>query len=221
MPGLRYKLARAFVGSIHFQCVRQFVLGREQLGRPGGFVIACTHLSHLEPAIVSCHTRRHITWIARVEFFKWRWLRPILELADALPIDRQGRSVRTIRRAITLAKGGDIVGIFPEGGVAKGADAMFRGGPMKRGACVIAIRAGVPIVPCVVLGTEHLNRVPPWLPFKRARVWVAYGEPIQPPAASLHRRTARFEMAEKLQAEVIRTYGELLAKSGLRDDQVA
>ena len=98
---------------------------------------------------------------------------------------------------------------------------MFRGGPMKRGACVIAIRAGVPIVPCVVLGTEHLNRVPPWLPFKRARVWVAYGEPIHPPPASLHRRAARFEMAEKLQVEVKRTYEELLAKSGLRDEQVA
>lgn len=221
MPGLRYKLARAFVGSIHFQCVREFVLGRDRLQQPRGFVIACTHLSHLEPAVVSCHTRRHITWIARIEFFKWWWLRPILKTADALPIDRQGRSVKTIRRAISLAKGGDIVGIFPEGGVAKGADAMFRGGPMKRGACVIAIRAGVPIVPCVVLGTEHLNRVAPWLPFKRARVWVAYGEPIFPPPTSLHRRAARFEMTEKLQVEVMRTYRELLASAGLNDAEVA
>ena len=64
MPGLRYKFARAFVGSIHFQCVKECVLNRERLDQPGGFVIACTHLSHLEPAIVSCHTRRHITWIA-------------------------------------------------------------------------------------------------------------------------------------------------------------
>ena len=211
MPGLRYKLARVFVGAIHFQCVRELVLHRDRLARPGGFVIACTHLSHLEPAVVACHTKRHITWIARVEFFQWWWLR----------IDRAGRSIKTLRRVIGLARGGDIVGIFPEGGVAKGNDAMFRGGPMKRGACVIAIRAGVPIVPCVVLGTEHLNRVAPWLPFKRAKVWVAYGEPIFPPATSLHRRAARFEMAEKLQAEVVRTYRELLASAGMSDEQVA
>lgn len=221
MPGLRYKLARAFVGSIHFQCVREFVLGREQMQRPGGFVIACTHLSHLEPAVVSCHTKRHITWVARVEFFQWRWLAPILKTAAALPIDRQGRSVKTIRRAIELTRSGRIVGIFPEGGVATGSDAMFRGGQIKRGACVIAIRGDVPIVPCVVLGTEHLNRVRPWLPFKRAKVWVAYGEPIFPPTGGMHRRAARFEMAERLQAEIVRTYQNLLTQSGLRDEQVA
>ena len=221
MPGLRYKLARAFVGSIHFQCVREFVVGHERLARGGGFVIACTHLSHLEPAVVACHTRRHITWIARVEFFKWWWLAPILRTAGSLPIDRAGRSVRTLRRAIALARGGDIVGIFPEGGVATGADAMFRGGPIKRGACVIAIRAAVPILPCVVLGTERLNRVRPWLPFKRARVWVAYGRPIFPPPASLHRRAARFEMAGQMQAEVMRTYRQLLDAAGLDDAAVA
>jgi 1-acyl-sn-glycerol-3-phosphate acyltransferase len=221
MPGLRYKLGRAFVGSIRLQCVREFVIGRRHMQRSGGFVIACTHLSHLEPAIVSCHTRRHITWIARVEFFRWRWLAPILKMAEALPIDRQGRSVRTIRRAIDLTRRGEIVGIFPEGGVATGTDAMFRGGTMKRGACVIAIRGNVPIVPCVVLGTEKLNRVAPWLPFKRAGVWVAYGEPIFPPPNSMHRRAARFEMAERLQREIMRTYQQLLERSGLRDEQVA
>ena len=47
--------------------------------------------------------------------------------------------------------------LFPEGGVVKGPATVCRGGPIKKGACVIAQRAGVPIIPCVVLGTHRLN----------------------------------------------------------------
>ena len=205
---------------IRNQCVVEFVLDRRRLERPGGFVLATTHHSHLEPAIIGCHTRRTIHWIARVEFFRHRVVAAALRLCGALPIDRQGRSVRTLRRAIALARAGEIVGIFPEGGVTTGPAAMVRGGGLKRGACVIACRAGVPIVPVVVLGTERLNRIRPWLPAKRARVWVAYGRTVELPPASVHRRAARFEMADRLQAEFVRLYRELLARSGVSDGEV-
>ena len=215
-----YRLARRLGQIVRNQCVVEFVLNRRRLDRPGGFVLAATHVSHLEPAIVSCHARRTIHWIARVEFFRHRLAGAALRFVGALPLHREGVPARTIRRAIALAAAGEVVGIFPEGGVKTGGDAVFRGGPMRRGACVIAIRAGVPIVPCVVLGTERLNRVGPWLPFKRARAWVAYGHAIELPPTSMHRRAARIDMARRLQAEFVRLYRELLDRSGLADDEV-
>src|SRR5262249_49924951 len=115
-----------------------------------------------------------------------------------------------------------IVGIFPEGGVVRGTDAVFRGGPMKRGVCVVGIRAGVPVVPVVVLGTERLNSVSPWLPARRGRLWIAFGREIQPPPLrpGVSRRGARFQMADQIQSEFIRAYRELLSHSGLADAQI-
>lgn len=214
-----YKLCRAGCQCIKLQCVREVTLGRERTRRPGGFVLACTHLSHLEPIVVSCAVRRQVRWMARVEFYRTRWGASLLRWGGAFPVDRFGYSLPAVRGAIRLAARGEIVGIFPEGEVTAGARSALRGGSIKRGACAIAIHAGVPIVPVVVLGTDRLNRVAPWLPFKRARVWIAFGNDVTPNTA-IHRRAARFEMADRLRAEYVRTYQELLAAAGLRDDQV-
>ena len=181
-------------------------------------MLAATHVSHLEPAVIACHTRRTIHWIARIEFFRHPLAARFMRFCGAIPVDRSGRSVASFRRAIALARAGEVVGIFPDGGVVRGAASIFRGGEPKRGACLIAMRAGVPIVPVVVLGTERLNRVAAWLPFRRSRVCSAYGRAIEPPAA--RGRAARFEMGDRMQAEFVRAYRELLSASGLRDDEV-
>lgn len=217
---LGYSLARSLAAFVRNQCIVEFVLNRRQLQRQGGFIVACTHLSHLEPALVSVHSRRPIYWLARVEFFRVWWFRPFLKLVRAISVNRQGVAAAAIRRAIRLARRGEIVGIFPEGGVAHGPAAIIRGGPMKRGVCVIAMHAGVPIIPCVVLGFDQLTRVSPWLPAKRGRVWVAYGDPIYPPAelpSRSRRREARFQMADQLQAAFATLYAQLLERANLSD----
>lgn len=214
-----YNLCRMGCRFVKVQCVREVALARERADRSGGFILACTHLSHLEPIVVSCAVRRHVRWMARVEFYRSRWGAAVLNWGGAFPVDRFGYSLPAVRTAIRLASGGEVVGIFPEGEVSKGERSVLRGAEIKRGVCAIALRARVPVVPVVVLGTDRLNRVAPWLPFKRARVWMAFGNDITPDP-TLHRRAARFEMAERLRAEYLRTYRELLNASGLRDADV-
>ena len=96
---------------------------------------------------------------------------------------------------------------------------MFRGGRVKRGVCSIACRAQSPILPVVVLGTHTLTSIKPWLPFRRGRVWVAFGQPITPPAYDDRktRRQHRESLAEQVQAEFIRTYRELIDHADLAD----
>ncbi len=204
---------------VKLQCVREFALCRERAEREGGFILACTHLSHLEPIVVSCVVRRHVRWMARIEFYRARWSAAVLKWGGAFAVDRYGHSLPAVRTAIRLARQGEVVGIFPEGEVCKGARSVLRGAEIKRGVCAVAIHAGVPVVPVVVLGTDQLNRVAPWLPFKRARVWIAFGNDVVPDP-TLHRRAARFEMAERLREEYVRTFQGLLGATGLRDDQV-
>ncbi|MBC7835820.1 MAG: 1-acyl-sn-glycerol-3-phosphate acyltransferase [Phycisphaerales bacterium] len=200
--------------------MRQLVLDGHRAQRAGGFILACTHLSHLEPILVSGIVERQIRWMARVEFYRRRWAAAALNLGGAFPVDRFGCSIRSIRTAVRLAKAGECVGIFPEGGVAQGRQSVLRGAPFKQGVCTIAIEARVPVVPVVVLGTDRLNQLGPWLPFRRGRVYCAFGSDIVPPPRSGSRRGDRIEMAVRLREEFQRVYHDLLSRSGITDEQV-
>jgi 1-acyl-sn-glycerol-3-phosphate acyltransferase len=97
----------------------------------------------------------------------------------------------------------------------------MRGGPIKHGACLVACRAGAPIVPVVVLGTDKLTRVGPWLPFKHARIWMIFGEPVYPPQGEPRRRVARRRMGVALQQRFGDLYRELCSTCGIDDRDVS
>src|SRR5262249_10648684 len=107
-----------------------------------------------------------------------------------------------------IARGGEVVGICPEGGRKLGPEAAVRGGLIKKGVCSVAIRSGVPVVPCVMLGTSDLNQIGPWLPAKRARLWVAYGQPLEPPPGK-STRAKREALRTQLSDAYVRLYQEL------------
>jgi 1-acyl-sn-glycerol-3-phosphate acyltransferase len=91
--------------------------------------------------------------------------------------------------------------------VARGRHSVLCGGGIRTGVCSVAIRAGVPIVPVVLIGSAELSRVGPWLPAKRGRLWVAYGQPI-PPRAGRSTRATR----DALRRALVGAVGELSAE---------
>jgi len=218
---LFYRTSRLAGQIIFFLTMRKKVLNAQAAQRAGGYVLALTHLSHLEPFCASLINRRHIDWMTRKEFFKYRLVSQILYWSNAFRVNRQGIPVSSVRIAIDRARKGRVVGICPEGGVKQGADSAFRGGSIKRGCCSVALRANVPIVPCVMLGTDKLNAVGPWLPFKRAKIWVAYGEAIYPPAGLKSTRASRAKLSEQIQSAYRELYARLCEQYGIRDCDVA
>jgi 1-acyl-sn-glycerol-3-phosphate acyltransferase len=165
--------------------------------------------------------KRKIDWMSRVEFFRYHLISSLLYALDAFPVNRQGVCVRAIRTSIRRVRSGRIIGIFPEGGVTHARDSALLGGPIKKGACVVAYRAAAPIVPVVVLGTDKLNCVGPWLPFRRGRVWLIFGRPIHPPLNEPRRRVARDVMARALQSEFQSLYQELCSTYGIDRGEAA
>ncbi|CAN5433496.1 lysophospholipid acyltransferase family protein [soil metagenome] len=215
-----YNLLCHFGRHVTRQCLRQIVLHRDRADRAGGYVLAPTHISHIEPMLISCLMDRPISWMARIEFFRVPILARLLRWANSFPVNRQGVPVRAIRTAIVRAKNGEVVGIFPEGGCRNGKDLAVRGGRIREGACTVAIRAGVPIVPVVVLGTHALNDIDPWIPAHQGKVWIAFGHAICPPPVPPTRRDQRVlrqKLARELEREYMRTYHELLAHASLSD----
>jgi 1-acyl-sn-glycerol-3-phosphate acyltransferase len=209
-----------------FVCLGRFVFGitmRLHLIRPdvpeqqeGGYVLALTHLGNIDPFCSSVLVRRPIRWMARREFFRFRPLAWLLHRCGAFSVNRHGVPVSSIRRAIDIARQGQVVGICPEGGRRLGPESAVRGGVIKKGVCSVAIRSGVPVVPCVMLGTPQLNQIGPWIPAKRATLWVAYGEPVIPPAGKSTRAT-REALRAQLSNAYVRLYEELRSHFSLDD----
>jgi 1-acyl-sn-glycerol-3-phosphate acyltransferase len=215
-----YALTKLF-GQFTWLCtMRMHVIRAEATARTGGYILACTHLSHLEPFLISLLVDRPVDWMTRIEFFRVRivawWLRSL----GAFAVRRFGVPVSAIRTAIARARMGRVVGICPEGGVVVGKASVCRGGPIKRGVCLVAQRAGVPVLPCVMLGTHDLNRVGPWLPFKRAHLWVAFGRPIFPDTGATDVKAARARLAEQIERQYVELYAELRERYGIDDAQV-
>jgi 1-acyl-sn-glycerol-3-phosphate acyltransferase len=218
MGQIGYHVGNFFSKWVYALSIRGDVVRPQLPERPGGYVLACTHISHLEPFIVSAIVRRKIDWMARIEFYRWRLFSWFLYRFDAFPVNRFGVPVSAIRTAIARARAGRVVGIFPEGGVAMGADSACRGGAIKRGACLVSMRADVPIVPCVLLGTHTLNWIEPWLPFRRARLWIAFGEPIEPVRDAPTHKAGRAVMAEQLSAAFRSLYAELCERYDIPEE---
>ena len=179
-----------------------------------GVLIAVSHVSHLDPIVVSALVSRRISWVSRIEFFRNRISRAVLYHGGAFRIDRQGSALPTIREGLKRLGRGEAVGIFPEGEVMRGNRSVLRGAGIKRGVCTLAARSGCPIVPVVVLGTDKLRYVGPWLPAKWGKLWVLVGEPIHAPAEA-RTKTGRASFAADLEAEYVKMYSEVRSVFGL------
>ena len=166
-----------------------------RLGTPRR-VSNCLHPPQPSRALSARHySRRPVDWLTRIEFYRQPWMTWFLLRFGAIPVRRQGVSASGVRTAIVRLQAGRVVAIAPEGGVAVGPQSVCRGGPIKHGASLIAARSGKPIIPCVILGSHALNRVGPWLPFRRARLWIAFGDPIHPPTAGPNRKADRLALS--------------------------
>src|SRR5881392_3375524 len=203
MRSLFYSFANrtaALLMKLLFGCVsRVWVLRRENANHAGGFLLAANHISHFDPFIISSVVRRKIDWMTMAEFFRFRFFRFLLRAVDAFPADRNRADRKTIRTAIQRLKSGHVVGLFPEGGIRDGARSLLQGAPLRPGAATLAHIAAVPIVPCVIVGSDRLYSKKSWVPLRRTRIWVAFADPI-PHFPDLEKSAARGRLERELAA---------------------
>src|SRR5213076_1343665 len=192
-----------------FACVaRVHVVRSENANHDGAFLLAANHISHFDPFIISSVVRRKIDWMAMAEFFPIPLLGHFLRAVDAFPADRNRADRATIRTAIERSTSGRIVGLFPEGGIRDGARSLLEGAPLRPGASALAHIAGVPILPCVILGSDRLYSIKSrkLSALRRTPVWIAFGNPI---SHSLHLKKS--EARETVESELASSFKNLYA----------
>jgi len=129
----------------------------------GPFILAANHVGIIDPWLVGCITSRPVRFMAKEELFRPRILRWWLHAVGSFPVRRGEADREAIRTALGILRDGGIVGIFVEG--TRNPDG--RPLPIQHGAAMLAVRAGVPILPVAMVreGRRRLTRV---------------GAPIQP-----------------------------------------
>jgi 1-acyl-sn-glycerol-3-phosphate acyltransferase len=195
-----------------FGCVtRVRVLRAENANVEGGFLLVANHISHFDPFIISSVVRRKIDWMAMAEFFPWPIVGLFLRAVDAFPAARDRADRATIRTVIERLKVGRIVGVFPEGGIRNGARSLLEGAPLRPGATKLAHIAQVPILPCVLLGSDRLYNPGRWLPLRRTAVWIAFGNPV-PCFTELEKTLVRARIEREVTTAFQNLYTELRKK---------
>jgi 1-acyl-sn-glycerol-3-phosphate acyltransferase len=119
------------------------VEGLTNLPQKTNFILVGNHSSYLDALVVMVAVPKKIYCIALRELYHFSWLKWFLEKMEALP------SGCSSEKAACLLTENKIVGLFPEGGVSH--DGKIR--EFRRGAALLALKTGRPIVPCAIMGT--------------------------------------------------------------------
>jgi 1-acyl-sn-glycerol-3-phosphate acyltransferase len=139
--------------------VRVQVRGMEHLP-PGPCIFVANHISNLDPPVVVVALPRRVGMLAKKEVFRIPVLATAMRLAQIIAVDRRDTAAASasVELALRYMKGGLSYLIFPEG--TRSPDGRLRA--FKKGSFVMAIRAGVPVVPVAVVGTHQLMGKGSW-----------------------------------------------------------
>jgi 1-acyl-sn-glycerol-3-phosphate acyltransferase len=187
--------------------LRVEVRGVENLPRDGGVVLAASHFSYVDFALVGAqlwaHTRRPIRYLATRSSFRHPLSGPLMRAARHVPVDRAA-GADAYARAVEVLHGGEVIGIFPETRVSRSFELL----PFKTGAVRLAAEAGVPLVPVTVWGSHRIytrGRRPRLREAFRAPVLIDIGAPLTVTSEeNLRVATARLRAAMSAQLEASR-----------------
>ena len=141
-----------------------------------GGIIVCNHRSSVDPFFIQTATGRKIHWMVAREFCEHPAFRWFLSACEVIPVRRGGIDTAATKAAIRMAESGEIIGMLPEGRINMSEDFML---PVRPGAALVAIKAGVPIIPCYISGAPY--RRFPWSPLLMpARVEIQFSQPLDP-----------------------------------------
>ncbi len=155
------------------------LLHRDRSRRKGPYILVCTHFSPYDVAILIYHTPRVLDFVSVVEVFRHPLSRWFLSNMGSFPLDRWKPDSGTVRTIIDRLKANRVVAMFPEGNLRTEETSVLNGGKLKAGVGRIAKMAGVPILPCVLVGSRAYHSWKNWMPFKRIKYGLIYGEPFE------------------------------------------
>ncbi len=132
-----------------FCCVHVVCL--EQPPKKGALIVASNHISHFDPPLLSAFFPRQLHWVAMEELFSHPLAIRFFSWLSVIPIDRFGKKTGSNREAFKKIKRrlatGNVIGLFPEGGIRSGSSSILERAPIKPGLATLSIKTQSSIIP--------------------------------------------------------------------------
>ena len=171
---IRWAMSLYFRARMKIRCE-----GEENVPPQGPFLLVLSHQSHLDSLVLHTFCPRLLFTLAKSSVFRTRFMAWLAPRVGALPTRRYQIDPQAVRVALRLVGSGQGVGVFPEG--ERSWDGKLQ--PLRRGTIGLLLKAGVPVIPCGLVGTYEV--VPRWgrmawwkVGLRREPVTIRYGEPI-------------------------------------------
>ncbi|MCW2667056.1 MAG: 1-acyl-sn-glycerol-3-phosphate acyltransferase [Frankiales bacterium] len=135
--------------------IKFHVTGVENVPRTGGAVMAINHVGYLDFTFAGLATQpagRLVRFMAKKEVFDHPVSGPLMRGMKHIPVDRTGAAAESYKLAVDAVSRGEIVGVFPEATISQSYELK----EFKTGAARMALQAGVPLLPCVIWGSQRI-----------------------------------------------------------------
>ena len=90
-------------------------VGRENIPKEGGVIIAYNHRSYWDPVMAGLTCPRKLRFMAKEELFKNKFFGFLIKSLGAFPISRGHGDLGAIKGSLKILAQGDAMLIFPEG----------------------------------------------------------------------------------------------------------
>ncbi|MFE6084411.1 1-acyl-sn-glycerol-3-phosphate acyltransferase [Streptomyces virginiae] len=174
-------LKHVLLGPLLRLLFRPRIEGLENIPAEGAAIVAGNHLSFSDHFLMPAILKRRITFLAKAEYFtgpgvKGRLTAFFFRSAGQIPVDRSGKNAgqAALREGLGVLAKDELLGIYPEG--TRSHDGRLYKG--KVGVAAMALGAGVPVIPCAMVGTFEIQPPGKKLP-KIRRVTIRFGEPME------------------------------------------
>jgi 1-acyl-sn-glycerol-3-phosphate acyltransferase len=115
--------------------------GKENLPTSGGFILAANHSNFLDGPFIAYSVRPlPVHWLVHKNIYNSWYFRPFCTISKGIPVNG------AVEPALNALNKGGVIGIFPQGGIC--CDKLVQKG--RRGAALLAMKTGVPVVPCYI-----------------------------------------------------------------------
>jgi len=135
--------------------IRLVVSGLERVPSRGPVIYMGNHQGNFDIHALTLAIPRLFSWVAKEELFRLPLFGSAMRRAGYIPLDRSDgrKALKSMKLAAQRIASGASVVIFPEGTRTKDGSLL----PFKRGAFLLAAKAGVPIVPFTINGSRQIN----------------------------------------------------------------
>lgn len=210
-----YAVMRAIIVGISVAYTRATVVGRENIPRTGPFLLAPIHRSNIDTPLAAAVTRRRMRFMGKDSLWKVRPIGWIVSAMGAFPVTRGTADREALRRCVNVLELGEPLVLFPEGTRQSGPKVM----PLFDGAAYVAVKAGVPIIPVGIGGSERVMPKGSKMIYPRKCV-VVVGEPITARTDESGKvpRSAVKELTDALSVELQRLFDDAQRRAGVPVD---